>query len=396
MDFVKKTINFIIPAVVIFIISYLLWNTVYDFRSLLFALVAVILTAIIPLVCYLGGAAAQRHYELLVAIESQPIGKTAYAVIAKLYFKRMSERNLLSSSRYSIPIAFFTMLIFLFTLGAFMGADSVTLLDTWNFFLSPKNFADSNALKVYQTGTLIMVSMAALGSYFIVSLRLIRRVNNFDVQPILFYFLSYHVLLAVIVAGIVRHFFAFSEIEQATDPRFLAVMGFGIGLQPDIFLSFVAKFTQDKINAASTHQSAPAMEFQPTNLSLVMIEGLTEEKRARLEEMGIDNCQSLAEYNPYLMWVRTAFQLQQIIDWIAQAQLYVIVKEDGMKRLRPYGIRDVFGFIMAGDSNAKIELANLLKIPDGLLEANVTSLELDSSFTRLQEVREVLILEITL
>jgi hypothetical protein len=81
-----------------------------------------------------------------------------------------------------------------------------------------------------------MVSMAALGSYFIVSLRLIRRVNNFDVQPILFYFLSYHVLLAVIVAGIVRHFFAFSEIEQATDPRFLAVMGFGIGLQPDIFL----------------------------------------------------------------------------------------------------------------------------------------------------------------
>jgi hypothetical protein len=396
MDFFKKTINFIIPAVVIFIIFYLLWIAVNDFRSLLFALVAVILTAIIPLVCYLGGAAARRHYELLVAIESQPIGKTAYAVIAKLYFKRMSERNLLSSSRYSIPIAFFTMLIFLFTLGAFMGADSVTLLDTWNFFLSPKNFADSNVLKDYQIGTLIMVSMAALGSYFIVSLRLIRRVNNFDVQPILFYFLSYHVLLAVIVAGIVRHFFAFSEIEQATDPRFLAVMGFGIGLQPDIFLSFVAKFTQDKINAASTHQGAPAMEFQPTNLSLVMIEGMTEEKRARLEEMGIDNCQSLAEYNPYLMWVRTAFQLQQIIDWIAQAQLYVIVKEDGMKRLRPYGIRDVFGFIMAGDSTAKTELANLLKIPDALLEANVTSLKLDSSFTRLQEVREVLILEITL
>jgi hypothetical protein len=37
---------------------------------------------------------------------------------------------------------------------------------------------------------------------------------------------------------------------------------------------------------------------------------------------------------------------------------------------------------MPGVSNAKTELANLLKIPDALLEANVTSLKLDSSFTR--------------
>ncbi|MFT5676324.1 MAG: hypothetical protein ACI808_002265 [Paraglaciecola sp.] len=384
----KNNLNYIIPAAVIVVIAYLLHPTLSDFRLLLMVAFSVILTAVIPLVCYIGGSAAERCHDRLVAIEDKAIGRTAYAVIAKQYFKGMSGRHLLSSSRYPIPITFFTVLVFLFSLGAFLGADSEELLSNWNFFLSPhQNSEDVDKLKDYQIGTMITISMAALGAYFIVSLRLIRRINNFDVQPILFYFLSYHVLLAVIVAGIVRHFLAISVDD---DPRILAVMGFGIGLQPDIFLAFVAKIARDKISAASSRQSPPAVDFQPTNLSLVMIEGLTIDKRGRLEEMGIDNCQSLAEYNPYVIWVRTAFQLQQIIDWIAQAQLYVIVKEDGLKRLRPYVIRDVFGFVIAGDGNAKTELANLLNIPVEILEANINNLKLDSSYTRLLQVRDEL------
>ena len=285
----KKILNLLITALIIIIIGSLLSIAASDFRTRLFVLFTVILTATIPLVCYIGGTAAQGHRDLFNAIEGKPLGQTAYAAIAKQYFQEMSERRLLSSSSYSIPVAFFSILVFLFSLGAFLGSDSNAVLNTWNFFLSPKEGLPQADLRTYQSGTLLTVSMAALGAYFVVTLRLIKRINNFDIQPILFYFLSYHVLLAIVVASVVRHLLAFMDPNPPLDPKLLAVMGFGIGLQPDIFMTFIAKFAREKLSIASNRQKPPLKGLLPSNLSLVMIEGLTKDKRVRLEELDVDN-----------------------------------------------------------------------------------------------------------
>lgn len=391
MSHTQKILNWAIPAIVAAVIAYVLSVAVQDYRTGLFALFAVILTATIPLVCYIGGTAAQRHHELFSAIEDTPLGRTAYAVIARHYFREMSERRLLTSSRYSIPVAFFSILVFLFSLGAFLGSDSTTILSTWNFFLCPQAGLSQGDLVAYQSDTFLTISMAALGAYFIVSFRLIKRINTFDIQPILFYFMSYHVLLAIVVSAVVRHLLAYTSPDALPASNLLAVMGFGIGLQPDIFTTFIAKFAREKLSIASNRQSSPAEEMLPSNFSLAMIEGLTKDKRVRLEELDIDNSQCMAEYNPYVLWARTAFQLQQILDWIAQAQLYLIVNEEGLKKLRPYGIRDIFGFVVAGEGEAKSELANVLSTPTELLDATIENLQRDSSYTRLLEVRAVLV-----
>jgi len=71
---------------------------VWNLRTAAMGLLAAILSSMVPLVCHLRGIAAQRHCDLFYAIENQPLGKTAYARIARQYFDGLSRGRLLSSA----------------------------------------------------------------------------------------------------------------------------------------------------------------------------------------------------------------------------------------------------------------------------------------------------------
>ncbi|MCK5312791.1 MAG: hypothetical protein KAJ62_11815 [Desulfobacteraceae bacterium] len=79
--------------------------------------------------------------------------------------------------------------------------------------------------------------------------------------------------------------------------------------------------------------------------------------KIRLAEIGIDNAQNLALANFKEMIVKTPFNPRMILDWIAQAKLYIIVK-GGIVELREAGIRNVFGLITLcnGDQFDKLDI----------------------------------------
>ena len=102
--------------------------------------------------------------------------------------------------------------------------------------------------------------------------------------------------------------------------------------------------------------------------------------RMRLSEVGIDNAQNLAEANIIELLLKTPFNPAQLIDWIAQAKLYLYFRTN-IEVLREAGIRTVFDLKMICHDEQIIEkLAN---------EVNVSSVQLKIVCQRIQSDQAV-------
>jgi hypothetical protein len=133
-------------------------------------------------------------------------------------------------------------------------------------------------------------------------------------------------------------------------------------------------------------QKEPDVANIPGRLPLSLIEGLTDPKKARLEELDVDSCQALAGHNPFLIWARTSYQLLHIVDWIAQAQLVIVVKDTGIQKLRALGVRDVFGLVTALRGASKEQVAHILAITPEMAYDMLKYLEECPAFKRLSDV----------
>jgi len=123
-----------------------------------------------------------------------------------------------------------------------------------------------------------------------------------------------------------------------------------------------------------------------------MIDDLSRDKIDRLSELGIDNAQILARQNPFLLLPRLPYDLGLIVDWIGQAQLYVLVKDEKLAALRRIFIRDVFDLhVRLQCEPARPAICSALGLTDAEAVSLVRQLELDPSFARLREVRTALV-----
>jgi hypothetical protein len=126
----------------------------------------------------------------------------------------------------------------------------------------------------------------------------------------------------------------------------------------------------------------------PEDMKLSIIEGVDQDKITRLSELSIDNCHLLATANPFVIWIRTRYTLSEIVDWIAQARLYLLFKSAGLKVLRDNAIRDIFTFIsVAEDANERASLELVLKVPTSTLERIVRLVNDDPEFKKLKELK---------
>ena len=73
-----------------------------------------------------------------------------------------------------------------------------------------------------------------------------------------------------------------------------------------------------------------------------VIDGIDYDTRYRLEENNIVDVQSLATYNPILLYVETPFGLGQVFDWVIQAQLCLTVGSKSYIALKKIAIRTIF------------------------------------------------------
>jgi hypothetical protein len=79
------------------------------------------------------------------------------------------------------------------------------------------------------------------------------------------------------------------------------------------------------------------------------------------------------------------------VDWIAEAQLYALVKEKGLSELRKKYVTDIFDLhLRLADQESCAEVAGVLELDPKSARALVKQIEDDQSFTRLKEVRDAL------
>jgi len=129
----------------------------------------------------------------------------------------------------------------------------------------------------------------------------------------------------------------------------------------------------------------------PTSLPLLMIDDLSREKIDRLGELGIDSAQILSQQNPFLLLPRLPYDLGLLVDWIAQAQLYVLAKDKGLKALRAIQVRHIFDLeIRLSDPACQAAICAAMGAAPSAATAIALELASDSAFLRLREVRDAL------
>jgi hypothetical protein len=348
----------------------------------------VALSAMVPLVSLVQSVGKQRQLERLGSLNQYGISKSQHYMIAYNYFKALDPFAIGKS--YALPVTILSLVTATCAAITYFGAQWTSYLETYNYILGGTFGLSSNDVKAYQSGTVATGSAAFIGAYIYMIRILLSRINNDDIAPITYYYFAVRILIACLVAGIVRHaLFVLAPAESQIELKLLIPIGFVVGLQPDLWtVALITKIS--KRFGLFGRQPDPADSNVPTNLSLLLIQGLTESKRDRLEELDIDNCQALAAANPFVIWARTAYQLLQIADWIAQAQLISVVHEEGMRRLRGIGIRDIFAFEAALKGSGKASVASSLGVDGTLAEDILAYLTAQPSFRRLLDVYKCL------
>jgi hypothetical protein len=246
---------------------------------------------------------------------------------------------------------------------------------------------DNNALTDYQIGSFVVISMAFIGAYVYTLGGLLDRLNNNDLYPISFYYYTVRIIVACLVAAVFRHTVDAFGIK---DHPALVLLGFVTGLTPDLFILAMARKAFQSIKVFGS-KNDPAEDTRPTTLPLLML-SLTKDKVDRLSELGIDSAQVLACQNPFLIWPRLPYDLGLIVDWIAEAQLYTLVKETAFRDLRKKYVTDIFGLhVRLADVTSRDDVCQALKLDARAAPALVRQLDEDQSFNRLRQVRDALV-----
>lgn len=266
-------------------------------------------------------------------------------------------------------------------------------------------------LAAYQSSTMFMVSIAFLVAYIRAIARLVERINTSDMRPISYYFLSVNILTSVLVAVVTRHVAdALTPGHSGTTPEWvLALMAFVIGWNPKLWLDTIWKKATDYLKIVDLKPRIADKENLPQDMNLMMIQGLDGEKIERMEELGVHNCQDLAQRNPVVLWLRTPFTLELLVDWMSQSLLCLLYEDERIELLRQVGVRDIFCYMIgiSDDTGASAIVAVLNAAPAqtpadagsraprpavtlDLLKMHRAAIALDPAFVQLKELRGAL------
>ena len=243
-------------------------------------------------------------------------------------------------------------------------------------------------IKNYQSGTLVVAAIAFIGAYLALFNRLLNQINNNDIYPISFHYYSIWLITAMTLAAVMRHFASVFNINES---EALLVIALAIGAVPAPFFAAFIHWAFGQLNI-SGDKPDPGRDNMPTNLNLLMIDGLANEKIDRLAELGVSDAAVLSCQNPLTLWVRLPYDLGLIVDWIAQAQLYVCLREEGFRKARSLQIGDIHKFVsVLSDSTAAPDLCEELSLKTSYVAPLLASLNDSPCFVRLREVKRAML-----
>jgi hypothetical protein len=225
--------------------------------------------------------------------------------------------------------------------------------------------------------SMVVLTMAFLGAYIWSCHNIVRRLIAGDLAPIEYFNTSLRMILAPLLSLMVSFL-----LQASGSPTFLLqslpVIAFMTGMLPGAAVLWLEERFGQLLKFSE--RGAP-------DLPLAMIEGLNRHHAVRLGEVGIDNAQNLAEADLVELILKTPFNPNQLIDWIAQARLYVYVK-DHLERLRRCGIRSALDLADLAPDEARIaQIAKLAELSDLALATIARHLQADPAIARLAEFR---------
>jgi hypothetical protein len=350
------------------------------------------LFALAPLLaCFVQTISLDRQSKKLDGVIIAKIKTTRYFQTAKATLASIQPASV-AQPDFIVPMLLFAIIIVFCSLISFMAL----------FF--PNDFAQKSTLlgglyvlqdgvsveqiKTYQSGTVVVSAIAFVGAYLALFNRLLNQINNNDIYPISFHYFSVWLITAMVLAAVMRHF---AQVFGITESPVLIGVALAIGAVPAPFFTAFIHWAFGKLNI-SGDKDDPSRESMPTNLNLLMIDGLANEKIDRLAELEISDAQVLSWQNPFLLWVRLPYDLGLIVDWIAQAQLYVCLREEGFRKARALQIGDIHKFVsVLSDPKAAPDLCAEMGLKPSYVAPLLASLDQNPSFVRLREVVQAML-----
>lgn len=286
----------------------------------------------------------RREYERLQKILGKHKDTDDEVTLQELFGEEYRGRD------YILPVCFVTLFC---ALGFWvLFSDKPPIILTGIF---AGGFGDTNSGALpYTHLSLVAIGMAILGSYVWSIQYITRRFINLDLSPGAYYSMGTRIIFATFVSLTFHHFIQSMPPGARKEMiELLPVIAFFTGVFPQRAMHYIQeKLLVFKKLGKGAHE-----------LPLKMIEGMNLFHRVRLSELGIDNAQNLAEANLEELIRKSSFNPRLLIDWMAQAKLYIIVK-DQITGLRRVGVRTALDFQVAGAENGLSSLAELSEMSE--------------------------------
>lgn len=282
---------------------------------------------------------------------------------------------------YWLPVAFATIVCLLGFFSLFFGADMVsTSYGKPNMLLTGMVMKSPDEMQALRWQSQLVVCLAFTGAFIWSAQNIIRRLITGDLTPGAYYSSALRIIFASLLSLMLSY--TLETLPTAGYTReLLPAIAFISGMLPDNTFRYIKERISTFIETGMKTSH---------DLPLEMIEGINVFHKLRLGEVGIDNAQNLAESNLIELILKTPFNPSQLIDWIAQAKLYVYFK-DNIDSLRALGIRTVFDLHSLCDNEEYLALlAEESKISKMNLTIVCGRLKNDETTLRLFEFRRKL------
>jgi hypothetical protein len=241
----------------------------------------------------------------------------------------------------------------------------------------------------YQATTALIVSAAFLGAYVWSINYLILRVANFDLTPLDFLRVSAHLLLTTMLALVFRHFAASASLDIMLGVVLLTA--FMMGMIPSLGLNVLIDRLPPSLRIKRV---VPEAKEIGREFPLDLIDGIDTGIKFRLANYEINDAQNIATENPIGLYVATPYNLLEIMDWMAQAQLLITLGPARYLEARGKSIRDIHGLLAFGTTPEGSAILSKLffgeAMPEALVQARLASIAADLHVDRLAHLRDTI------
>jgi hypothetical protein len=233
----------------------------------------------------------------------------------------------------------------------------------------------------YLRQSMNVMCYAYLGWYVWTVSTIFSRLVTLELVAATFYNVLMRLVVATFLALVFLHFQKIVPLTAgAASPE---MIGFGIGLFPDTALAAIAAWLRRRLLGQDNRLEA---------FPLDLIQGISPFRKLRLYEMGLDDCANLASANAVELYLASSLKLVEVIDWIGQAQLLVLVGEARFLKLQQNGYRTIIDFHRGcGKLEVRPLLKTLLQFEDAQLIDVASGLAEDASYANLAELRQHLL-----